>query len=172
MALASNAASSLWMANEAATMHELNAAEVEDKMFRGFPRATTYSIAVALCVCSCCLAGCVESTFTLASDSKLPKSITLPPRLTRTDVTVKLNLYTPMPGPDAKFILKNRKGKTLAEVKGKAKELIPSSSYRIVTDKGIDIIRLQPYEEHENMEQNGRAVALFYVIDDTAAGKE
>ena len=110
---------------------------------------------------------------TLASESKLPRSITLPPGLTRTDVSVTLNLYAPLRGPDAKFVLTDRKGEKLAEVKGNAKELTPSKYYRIVTEKGItEIIKLKPYREHENMEQNGRAVALFYVIDDPAVRKE
>ena len=84
-----------------------------------------------------------------------------------------MNLYAPLRGPDARFVLTDRKGKKLAEVKGKTKELSPSMYYRIVTEKGItEIIKLKPYREHENMEQNGRAVALFYVIDDLAVSKE
>ena len=141
-------------------------------MFKAFLR--TYFISVALCICSCALTGCVESTFNLASESKLPNSMTLPPGLTRTDVSITLNLYAPpLGGPDAKFVLTDRKGKKLAEVKGKTKELTPSIYYRIVTEKGTtEIVKLRPYTEHENMEQNGRAVALFYVIDDPAVVKE
>jgi hypothetical protein len=142
-------------------------------MFKIFLRTKTYLITVALCICSCAITGCVESTFTLASESKLPRSMTLPPGLTRTDVSVTLNLYAPLRGPDAKFVLTDGEGKKLAEVKGKTKELAPSSYYQIVTEKGItEIIKLKPYREHENMEQNGRAVALFYVIDDPAVRKE
>jgi hypothetical protein len=119
------------------------------------------------------MTGCIESSFNLASESRLPRWITLPPGLTRADVSVTLNLYAPLRGPDARFVLTDRKGKKLAEVKGKTKELSPSMYYRIVTEKGItEIIKLKPYREHENMEQNGRAVALFYVIDDLAVSKE
>jgi hypothetical protein len=84
-----------------------------------------------------------------------------------------LNLYAPLGGADAKLILRDRKGKKLAEVKGKVKNL-PSSRYTgIVTENGItEVIKLRPYIEHENMEQSGIAVALFYVIDDAAARKE
>jgi hypothetical protein len=99
--------------------------------------------------------------------------MTLPPGLTRTDVSVRLNLYAPLRGPDAKFVLTDGKRKKLAEVKGKMKALAPSSYYQIVTEKGItEIIKLKPYREHENMEQNGKAIALFYVIDDPAVRKE
>ena len=122
---------------------------------------------VALSICSCAITGCVESTFTLASESKLPRSMTLPPGLTRTDVSATLNLYAPLRGPDAKLVLTDRRGKRLAEVKGKTEKLTPSMYYHIVTEKGItEIVKLKPYREHENMEQNGRAVALFYVVDD------
>ncbi len=78
-----------------------------------------------------------------------------------------------MRGPDAKFVLTDRKGKELAEVKGKMKELTPSKYYLIVTEKGItEIITLKPYKEDENMEQNGIPVARFNVIDDPAIRKE
>jgi hypothetical protein len=61
-----------------------------------------------------------------------------------------LNLYSPVRGPDAKFILKDKKGKKLAVVSGNNATLL----------RGIELV---PYREHANMEQNGRAVALFYV---------
>ena len=132
-----------------------------------------YLLSAAVCICSGALTGCLESSFTLAAESKLPRSMTLPPGLTRTDVSVTLNLYAPpMRGPDAKFVLIDRKGQKLAEVKGKMKELTPST-YCINTENGVtEIVKLKPYREHENMEQNGGAVALFYVIDDPAVVKE
>ena len=136
-------------------------------MFKIFSRAGTYLIVVALCIFSCAMTGCVESTFTLASESRLPRFVTLPPGLTRTDVSVTLNLYAPLKGPDAKFVLADRKGKKLAEVKGRTTRLTSPTYYRIVTQNGAtEIIKLRPYRQHENMEQNGRVVALFYVIDD------
>jgi hypothetical protein len=133
-----------------------------------FSRIGKYLLIVAFCVSSFAISGCVESSFNLASESRLPRSMTLPPGLTRADVSVTLNLYAPLRGPDAKFILTDRKGKKLAEVIGKTKEVTSSRYYNIVTEKGVtEIIKLKPYREHENMEQNGRAVALFYVIDDS-----
>ncbi|MGB6192343.1 MAG: hypothetical protein WBF42_07745 [Terracidiphilus sp.] len=99
--------------------------------------------------------------------------MSLPPGLTRTDVSVTLNLYAPpLRGSDAKFVLTDRKGKKLVEVKGKTKEPTPSIYSSIVTEKGItEIVKLRPYKENENMEQGGRAVALFYVVDDPAVLK-
>jgi hypothetical protein len=134
-----------------------------------FLRADKYLLRVELCIFSCGITGCVESSFDLANESRLPRSIALPPGLTRKDVSVTLNFYAPLRGPDAKFILKDKKGKKLAEVRGKAIEKI-SMNCQIVTEKRVtEMIRLKPYRENENMEQNGRAVALFYVIDDPAA---
>ena len=142
-------------------------------MFRIFLRTKTYLVIVASFIFSCAITGCVESTFTLATESRLPIFVTLPPGLTRSDVSITLNLYAPLRGPDAKFVLTDRKGKKLAEVKGKTKELAPSMYYQIVTEKDItEIIKLKPYREHENMEQNGIAVAQFYVIDDPAVRKK
>ncbi len=124
-------------------------------------------------ICSCAITGCVESNFALAKESKLPRSMTLPPGLSRTDVSVTLNLYAPLLGPDATFVLTDRKGKRLAEVKGKTKESTESPCLHIVTEKGItEFIKLKPYREHENMEQDGTPVALFYVIDDSAEKTE
>lgn len=140
-------------------------------MSKAFLPTKPHLITVALCILSCALTGCVESTFTLAKESKLPRSIVLPPGIARTDVSVTLNFYAPLLGPDAAFVLTDREGEKLAEVKGESKELT-SSIYRIVTQKGItEIIKLKPYRQNDNMEQNGRAVALFYVIDDPAVIK-
>lgn len=141
------------------------------KVFRCLER---FALVFAACICACAITGCVESSFTLANGSRLPKSITLPPGVSRTEVSVTLNLYSPLlGGSDAKLVVKDRAGKTLAEVKGKTKEINRFMYYQIVTEKGItDTIKLKPYMEHENMEQNGRAVALFSVIDDPAVVKE
>ncbi len=127
----------------------------------------------ALLVACCSMTGCVESSFKLARESRLPKWFTVPPGLTRTDVSVTLNFYTsPLRGPDAKFILKDRNGKKLAAVKGRTKELSPLTC-RVVTEKGAaEVIRLKPYRRNDNMEENGTPVALFYVIDDPAEETE
>ena len=146
-----------------------------------------YLLTVALCISCCGITGCVESSFNLAGESRLPTSLTLPPGLSRADVSVTLNYYTALPGiSDAKFILQDRKGKKLAEIKGKVMNPYPlylgscpnrldpgCPGYEFVDVNGvIEIIKNRPYREHENMEQNGRIVALFYVIDDPAVRKE
>jgi hypothetical protein len=137
-------------------------------MLRRSLRAKTYLLVAALCVLSCAISGCVESSFTLSSESRMPACIALPSGLTRKDVSVTLNLSVPIRGDDVSFILKDRRGKELLEIKGRALESGGSLYFHVLTDKGTkDLIELRPYRPHENMEQNGRAVALFSVIDDT-----
>ena len=132
-----------------------------------FPHLEKCLLILAACICFCALTGCVESTFTLASESKLPRSITLPPGFTRSDVSVTLSFYAPLFGPDAKFVLTDRQRKELAVVKGKTKGTTQSTYSRIVTENGVtENIKLKPYREHENMEKDGIPVALFYVVDD------
>ena len=103
----------------------------------------------------------------MAEESKLPKPMALPPGLTRTDVSVTLNLYAPPTGADATLVLKDRRGKKLTTVKGRTIKGSSLTTFQILTENGVtDTIKLKPYRKNDNMEQNGRAVALFYVIND------
>jgi hypothetical protein len=109
------------------------------------------------------MSGCLESTFELASKSRLPRWTALPHGLTRTDVLVTMNYYTMPLGPDANFILKDRKGIKLAEKWGKIKCQSGTSDYplynAVVVDGITEII------EHKWMEP------IFYVTDDPAVTK-
>lgn len=58
-----------------------------------------------ICVISCAMSGCIESSFNLASESRLPGPMVIPPGVTGTDVSVTLNSYTGVLGPDAKVVL-------------------------------------------------------------------
>ena len=115
-----------------------------------------------------------ESTFELASESRLPKWITIPPGLTRADVSITMTYYSVMWGNDATFILQDTKGKIRTKVNGKTrgrgtnylKHTPPGfspgyPSYSVITVNGItDII------EHRKPEP------IFYVTDDPAIWKE
>jgi hypothetical protein len=135
----------------------------EIAMLNIFLRTGKYLLIVALCISSCVITGCLESSFQLASESRLPKWITLPSGITRKDVSVTLNYYTTI-GDDVKVIFKDRTGKTLAEVKGKTKLQTPMSSYPgyvvIVVNSVTEVI------EHKKMEP------IFYVSDDPTVRKE
>jgi hypothetical protein len=134
------------------------------KFIKSFPFAERFLLTFALGLSFCAMSGCVESAFTLSSESRLPACIGLPPGRTRKDVSVTLYFYTPSHGnDDVNFILKDLKGKELSRVRGTTES--GGSLYHFVhTDKGTnELIELRPYRQHEHMEQNGRALALFYV---------
>lgn len=115
--------------------------------------------------------GCVEASFTLAAESRLPKFVTIPPGLTRADVILTVNYCTL---PRAKFILADKNGAKLAEVNGKIRNLEPLHlknppqgpvegypMYVIVVANGITEIM-----EHRRPEP------ILYVSDDPAIRKE
>jgi hypothetical protein len=115
-----------------------------------------------------------ESTFELASESRLPKWIALPPGLTRADVSITMSYYNKPWGWDTTFILKDTKGQIRTKVYGKERGGGPSQlnhpppgfspgypAYEVITVSGItDII------EHRKPEP------IFYVTDDPAVWKE
>ena len=115
-----------------------------------------------------------ESTFELASESRLPKWITLPPELTRADVSVSMSYYVMPWGRSATFILKDTKGRIRTKVNGRTRGLGPNQlkhpppgfppgypAYEVITVNGItDIV------EHRKMEP------IFYITDDPAVWKE
>lgn len=118
--------------------------------------------------------GCAESTFELASESRLPKWITLPPGLTRADVSITMSYYIMSWGSSATFTVHDTKGRTLKEVDGKVKGLEPFQldhpppgfppgypAYEVITVNGVTEII-----EHRKPEP------IFYITDDPAVWKE
>lgn len=115
-----------------------------------------------------------ESSFELAHESRLPKWFSLPPGLSRADVTVTMNYYVKPSGRTSTFILLDAKRHKLAEMDGFQRGLEPLKlkkprlgfppnypSYEIVTVNGvIEII------EHRQMEP------IFYITDDPAVRAE
>ena len=111
-----------------------------------------------------------ESTFQLASESRLPKWITLPPGLTRSDVSITMSYFT---WPSAGFVLQDAKGQTLEKVDGGVKcsdfqlknppQGFPPGypAYAVITVKGTTELI-----EHRKIEP------VFYITDDPAVWKE
>ena len=132
---------------------------------------------VALTILGSTMVGCEwfpESTFELAGESRLPKWITLPPGLTRADVSITMSYYVKPWGRSATLTLQDTKGHKLTKVDGKLKGSEPFQlkhppqgfppgypSYEIVTVNGITEII-----EHRKPEP------LFYITDDPAVWKE
>jgi hypothetical protein len=115
-----------------------------------------------------------ESTFQLASESRLPKWIALPPGLTRADVSVEMSYYIWPWGSSATFKLQNAKGQTLTKVDGKVKGSEPLTlkhpspgfppgypSYEVITVDGMTEV-----VEHRKPEP------IFYITDDSVVWKE
>ena len=132
---------------------------------------------VALAISGSVIGGCEwfpESTFELANESRLPKWITLPSGLTRTDVSLTMSYYIWPWGRRATFVLRDKNGRTWATVHGKVTGLEPLQlkhpppgfpagypSYEVIAVEGkTEII------EHRKMEP------IFYVTDDPVVWKE
>ncbi len=145
------------------------------RLVKNIPRLGRYlllGVAVAI-LASTIIKGCEyfpESTFQLASESRLPKWITLPPGLALADVSITMSYYT---WPGAGFVLQDAKGKILEKVYGKEKcsdfqlknppQGFPPGypAYAVITVKGTTELI-----EHRKMEP------VFYISDDPAVWKE
>jgi len=114
------------------------------------------------------LSGCAESSFVLAPDSRLPAWFEVPPGHTRSEVTVTMDYYVFPTGREAKFKLRDSRGRQLIAKSGASKGLAPLTSrgspypaYEIITVDGVtDVI------EHRKMEP------VFYVTDDPIVRRE
>ncbi|MGD0905432.1 MAG: hypothetical protein ABR924_21265 [Terracidiphilus sp.] len=117
---------------------------------------------VAIGVSSCAINGCIESIFTLAGESRLPKCMTLPPGLTRKDVSVVLVFYTSLrPSRDnPKLVLIDKKWKKLAEVEVKVNgnTIVANGITETIGYAGVII-------------EHGTAKSIFYFDDNPAIKK-
>ena len=145
------------------------------KLVRWLESHRPFFIALTL-LCSV-LVGCEyfpESTFKLASDSRLPKWITLPGGLTRTQVSITMDYYIRPWGNSARFIVQDPTGRVLQKAVGKVKCNEPFHlkaprqvsepiypSYEPITVSGVTEII-----EHRKMQP------IFYVTDDDAVWKQ
>lgn len=142
-----------------------------------FRRIEQCLLFLALTISVSTIVGCgyfPESTFELASESRLPKWFTIPSGHTRADVSIAMSYYVKPWGRSATFILQDTKGQKLTRVVGKQKGSEPFHlkqppqgfapgypAYEIITVNGITEII-----EHRKMEP------IFYITDDAAVWKE
>ena len=134
------------------------------------PRAKHVLLIVAICVSSCAMSGCVESYFRIASESRLPRGLAIPPGLTRADVSATVDFYTL---GKAKFILRDKNGRKIGMVTGYTKDALlhlrvtpPGReprfpSYALIVIDGVT----------EILEQRRRD-DILYVIDDPGIREE
>lgn len=133
-------------------------------------------LAILLVIVFLTIKGCElfpEATFELASDSRLPKWVTLPPELTRANASLTMNYYA-VPWRSAQFILRDKNGHLLKKENGTMRCRAPFElkdppqgspsgypAYEAITVHGITEII-----EHKKMEP------IFYVTDDPAVWKQ
>ena len=115
-----------------------------------------------------------ESTFELASDSRLPKWVNLPPGLTRGDVSLTMSYYI-LPGwKFARFVLRDKNGQV---IKGEIGNLRCSRAFEPENPPegsspgypAYEAVRIDGITElidHKKMEP------IFYVTDDPAVWKQ
>jgi hypothetical protein len=133
-------------------------------------------LAILLVIVFLTIKGCKlfpEATFNLANDSRLPKWVTLPPELTRANVSLTMNYYV-VPWRTAQFILRDKNGQIMKKENGKMRCRAPFQlknppqgyspdypAYEAITVNGVTEII-----EHRKMEP------IFYVTDDAAVWKQ
>jgi hypothetical protein len=108
--------------------------------------------------------GCLESSFSLAPESRLPKWFEVPQGMSRSDLSVTLDYYSTFKESEAVFTLR-RKGRilNLKKVTAALGNETPKGypAYVVVTVNGIsDVI------EYRKMEP------IFYLTDDAKIWKE
>jgi hypothetical protein len=115
-----------------------------------------------------------ESTFQLATDSRLPKWITLPPETTRANVSLTMSYYIKPWGGSAQFTLQDANKRLIEKINGKTGCQDPFHlkgstqgsagdypTYEAVTVKGITELI-----EHRKMEP------IFYVTDSAVVWRQ
>ena len=133
-------------------------------------------IVVAVAMVISAMVGCEyfpEATFQLASESRLPKWITLPPGLTRADVSITMSYYIVPLGGRSVFVLQDTKGKTLEKVYGETKCGVflrknhpPGFPVGYPAYQEVVVNGTKELIEHRKMEP------VFYLTDDTAVWNE
>jgi hypothetical protein len=111
-----------------------------------------------------------EATFELASNSRLPKWVTLPPGHTRANVSLAMSYYIKPWGRSAQFILRDKNEQMIKKEVGKLRCKEPfrlkTNSQGFPSDypfyEAITVDGITEIIEHKKMEP------IFYVTDDTA----
>lgn len=139
-------------------------------MLKMFLDTKRLGLIVAVCISACGMSGCLESSFRIANESRLPRGLTIPPGLTRSDVSATVDFYTL---GQVKFILRDKGGRKIGMVTGHQKgnplhlRTTPPGreprypSYVLVAIDGVT----------EIMEQRRRE-DILYVVDDPGIREE
>src|SRR5260370_42473447 len=91
------------------------------KIIRGIDKFLLFFVALTIAGSAIGCEWFSESTFELASESRVPKWITLPPGLTRVDVSITMSYYDKPWGNNATCILQDTKGQIRTKLDCKVK---------------------------------------------------
>ena len=143
-------------------------------MFKMFLDTKRLGLTAVVCISACAMSGCLESSFKIASESRLPRWITLPAGVARADVSLTVNYYTTLRGGSVQFTLLVKNKQPIETTSGKdgcrnpfqltnPTQGLPSGypNYAVVTVDGITEILEQKKPED-----------ILYVADDPALWKQ
>lgn len=143
-------------------------------MFKMFLGGKRLGLIAGVFIFACAVSGCLESSFRIASESRLPKWVTLPAGVKRADVSLTVSYYTTPLGDDVQFTLQDKNKQIIKKVSGKnicrkpfqlsnSPRGIPSGypNYAVVTVDGIT----------EILEQRMPG-DILYVTDDPVVWKQ
>ena len=139
-------------------------------MLKMFLHTKKWALVAAVSISACAMSGCIESMFRIASDSRLPQGVPIPPGLTRADVKATVDLYT---FGQAKFVVRDKRGRKIGKVTGHIKG---NPLYLRSAPRG----RLPTYPNYEIVVINGiteileqrRPEDILYVVDDANIREE
>ena len=141
-------------------------------MLKMFFHTKRWVFVAAVFISACAMSGCLESSFRLASDSKLPRGLPVPPGLARADLSVRID-YWDIPD-HATVTLLDKKGRKIAAVTGRYKSRYPlylrnSPPGSAPGFPNYEVLQINgQYEVLEQRQQND----ILYVTDDLAIRRE
>ena len=131
------------------------------------------TLILAFCVSCCAVNGCLESSFELAGESRLPKWINIPPGLTRGDVVVTMSYYSSPLGGSVEFVGRDKNGKILTRVSGKLERYpLHLKNPQPGSDRGYPAFELITLDGITEVIEHKKMEPKFYVSDDPAARRE
>src|SRR6202000_2953924 len=142
-------------------LHRTVDVSIGNKSVRNVLLAKRYLSIIAISVCTYAISGCVGSIWELASDSRPPKWISLPPGFTRADIRVIEEAMEPTRrGVEIKVIWYNKKHQKLGAVRGNSFNL-SGRYFAEVVDGVPEIIGLKTSKN-----EHGDDLPYFFVVDD------
>src|ERR1700749_1014142 len=88
-------------------------------MFNMFLGGKRVGLIAGVCIFACAVSGCLESSLRIASESRLPKWVTLPAGGERAGVLLIVTYYTTLWGGSVQLTLQDKNKQTIEKVRGK-----------------------------------------------------